>query len=95
MRGWLAAVARERSVRRQVTAYRELANLYSFFAAFHTALFDEPAADQFDLLRAAKIRLGTMDLKIAAIALLHGLTVATSNQRDLAPLCPTIDPRAP
>ena len=34
MRGWLAAVAKERSARRQVTAYRELANLFDFFAAF-------------------------------------------------------------
>ncbi|MFO1048218.1 MAG: PIN domain-containing protein [Geminicoccaceae bacterium] len=33
------------------------------------------------------------DAKIAAIALLHGLTLATSNQRDLAAMCPTIDPR--
>lgn len=34
------------------------------------------------------------DARIAAIALRHGLTVATSNIRDLAPLCPTVDPRA-
>ena len=46
MRGWLAAVAKERFARRQVTAYRELANLFDFFAAFALALFDEQAADQ-------------------------------------------------
>ncbi len=34
------------------------------------------------------------DAKIAAIALCHGLTVATSNIRHLGPLCPTLDPRA-
>ncbi|HET6469501.1 MAG TPA: PIN domain-containing protein [Geminicoccaceae bacterium] len=33
------------------------------------------------------------DAKIAAIALRHGLVVATSNTRHLAPLCPTLDPR--
>jgi predicted nucleic acid-binding protein len=33
------------------------------------------------------------DAKIAAIALRHGLVVATSNTRHLAALCPTIDPR--
>ncbi len=64
MRGWLAAVARERTARRQVTAYRELANLFDFFAAFSLAPFDEQAADQFDFLRSAKSRLGTMDLWI-------------------------------
>jgi predicted nucleic acid-binding protein len=33
------------------------------------------------------------DAKIAAIALAHGLTVATSNTRDFAPLVATVDPR--
>jgi predicted nucleic acid-binding protein len=33
------------------------------------------------------------DARIAAIALRHGLTVATSNTRHFARLCPTIDPR--
>src|SRR5436305_13763829 len=63
MRGWLAAIARERHARRQVTAYGELARLFDFFGAFTILPFDERAADQFDNLRAAKIRLGAMDLK--------------------------------
>jgi hypothetical protein len=29
---------------------------------------------------------------IAAIALVQGMTLATSNTRHLAPLCPTVDP---
>lgn len=33
------------------------------------------------------------DAKIAAIALRHGMTVATSNPKHLAPLVPTVDPR--
>src|SRR5206468_4023881 len=53
MRGWLVSVAKERSARRQVGPYRELANLFDFFAEFTIALFDEPAADRFDDLRAA------------------------------------------
>jgi predicted nucleic acid-binding protein len=32
--------------------------------------------------------------KIAAIAIAHGMSLATSNPRDFLPLCPTIDPRA-
>jgi tRNA(fMet)-specific endonuclease VapC len=82
MRGWLAAIAKERSARRQVTPYRELANLFDFFAAFFLALFDEQAADQFDLLQSAKIRLGTMDLKIAAIALVNQALLLSANRRD-------------
>ncbi len=61
--------------------------------------FDEPAAEIWGRLMGEGEATGQRptldDAKIAAIALLHGLTVATSNQRDLAPLCPTIDPRAP
>src|SRR4051794_38103831 len=57
MRGWLAAVARERQVDRQVLAYRELADLFQFFNRFHIALFDDFAANRFHQLRAEKIRI--------------------------------------
>ena len=44
--------------------------------------FDQAAEDQFQLLRSQKIRIGTQDLKIAAIALANNLIVVTRNQRD-------------
>src|SRR5437588_9794880 len=72
MRGWLAAIAKERQVRRQVTAYRDLALLFDYFLAFTVVPFDDAAADQFESLRAARLRLGAMDLKIAAVVLAHG-----------------------
>ena len=34
IRGWLAAIAKERLARRQVAAYRELSSLFEFFATF-------------------------------------------------------------
>ena len=82
MRGWLASVAKERLSHRQVPAYTELARLFEYFRLFHVALFDERAADQFDALRSAKIRLGTMDLKIAAIALVNDALLLSANRRD-------------
>jgi tRNA(fMet)-specific endonuclease VapC len=82
VRGWLAAIAKERQAHRQVFAYRELARLLEFFRGFTIALFDDQAADQFDDLRAAKIRLGTMDLKIAAIALVNRALLLSANRRD-------------
>jgi tRNA(fMet)-specific endonuclease VapC len=82
MRGWLAAIAKERQARRQVFAYGELARLFDYFRAFTILLFDEKAADQFDNLRAARIRLGTMDLKIAAIALVNRALLLSANRRD-------------
>src|SRR5438876_596757 len=80
MRGWLASVAKERLAKRQVFAYRELAQLFDYFRTFTIAHFDDAAADQFDALGAAKIRLGSMDLKIAAIALVNQALLLTANR---------------
>lgn len=82
MRGWMASIAKERLVRRQIAAYRELAELFGFFSGYHIALFDEKAADRYDALKSAKVRIGTMDLKTAAIALAHGALLLTANRRD-------------
>ena len=38
MRGWLAAIAKERLAQRQVPAYRELGSLFEFFATFRSHL---------------------------------------------------------
>lgn len=44
--------------------------------------FDQKASDTFDALRSQRIRIGTMDLRIASIALANGCTVLTRNTRD-------------
>lgn len=44
--------------------------------------FDAAAAAEFASLRARKVRIGTMDLRIAAIAVTRNLTVLTRNSRD-------------
>ena len=82
MRGWLAAIAKERGSRRQVAPYRELGQLIGFFAEFPLAPFDDNAADRFDGLRTQKLRLGTMDLNIAAIALTNEALRLSANRRD-------------
>jgi len=46
-------------------------------------LFDTRAAEEFDRLRSERIRIGTMDLKIAAIALVNDATLVSSNLKDL------------
>lgn len=82
MRGWLAAVAKERKTKRQVYAYRELGDMFRFFAKFEIVPFDDASADRYDQLVAAKVRIGTMDLKIAAIALSNNALLLTANKRD-------------
>jgi tRNA(fMet)-specific endonuclease VapC len=82
MRGWLAAIAKERTAMRQVVGYRELTRLVEFYQEFEIVPFDEAAAQQFDHLRSQSLRLGTMDLKIAAIALTQNAILLSANQRD-------------
>ena len=78
--GRLAAIAKERQARRQVYAYRKLGSIFQFSAAFTIAAFDTTAADQFDQF--SRIRIGTTDRKIAAIAIVNNALLLTANRRD-------------
>jgi tRNA(fMet)-specific endonuclease VapC len=82
MKGWLAVVNKEREVVRQVVGYRELARLFDFFSSYHLAPFDEAAANRFNELRQAKVRVGTSDLKIAAVTLTCNALLLTANRQD-------------
>jgi tRNA(fMet)-specific endonuclease VapC len=82
MRGWLAWMNRAQDVRRQVRAYQELLRLCDFFVRWYVVPFDEQAPSTFQDLRAQRIRIGTMDLKIAAIALVHDALLLSANLRD-------------
>jgi len=65
-----------------VAGYRELAALFEWFGSRTIAPFTLAAAEQFELLR--HVRVGTMDKKIAAIALTTGALLLTANRRDFA-----------
>lgn len=82
MRGWLAVIAKEKLTIRQVVGYRELAQLFEFYQEFEIIPFDQAAARRFDELRALRIRLGAMDLKIAATALVYDALLLSANRKD-------------
>jgi tRNA(fMet)-specific endonuclease VapC len=82
MRGWLAWINRADDVRRQVPAYQELLRLFDFFVRWDVVPFDEQAASEFQGLRVQHRRIGTMDLKIAAITLVHDALLLSANLRD-------------
>ncbi len=82
MRGWMAAIRRAREPRDQVNAYVKLRRLFQFFAVWRVLDFDQAAAQEFERLRTAKIRVGTMDLKVASIALARSATLLTRNRSD-------------
>jgi tRNA(fMet)-specific endonuclease VapC len=82
MRGWMAAIRRHTDPTRQVAAYQRLRQLLRFFATWHVIDWSLDAAAKFSELKAAKVRVGTMDLKIASIALANGATLLTRNVND-------------
>ena len=82
MRGWLAVVAQARTAPRQVEAYRKLRRFVDQFRRVNLLDYDVNAADKFEQLRAAKVRVGTKDLRIAAICLASDATLLTRNAKD-------------
>ena len=62
--------------------YALLNEILQGFSGAQILPFDARPAAVFDQLRAQRIRIATMDLRIASIALAQGLTVLTRNTRD-------------
>jgi len=82
LRGWLAVIHRLSDVRGQIPAYARLGQIVNVLSEWEIVPFDEQAADRFTTLRRQRIRIGTMDLKIASIALGNDARLVTANLRD-------------
>src|SRR2546430_523586 len=82
MRGWLAVIHREPKPSRQIRSYQQLRRLFDYYAEIEVLPWDEAAADEFERLRSERIRIPTMDLKIACIALVRDATLLSRNLRD-------------
>ena len=84
MRGWMAEIARMASVDRQMAAYARLNRTRDYYCSTPVVPFDEGALAQFQRLWLLRLRVGTMDLKIAATALADNATLLTRNTKDFA-----------
>ncbi len=82
MRGWLGYVNKNSSIELQIEAYRRLEGQLANYRKITVISFDERAGRLFQDLRARHRRLGAMDLKIAAIAIVNQATVLTRNTKD-------------
>jgi tRNA(fMet)-specific endonuclease VapC len=82
LRGWLAQIHRVRQPHEQIVPYVRLAKLIDFLCEWPIIHWNEPAADEFVRLRQQRIRIGTQDLKIAAIALANDAPLLSANLRD-------------
>ncbi len=81
-RGWLAQIGRQKDLEKQVAAYENFAQLLDFLGNWDIARFDARAANEFKRLRGQLRRVGTRDLKIAAIALANEALLLSANLRD-------------
>jgi tRNA(fMet)-specific endonuclease VapC len=82
IQGWNAYIARARNEESVAQVYLKLEGILMDFARAQVLPYSPVAADVFTELRRQRIRIGTMDLRIGAIAIASGMTVLTRNTVD-------------
>ncbi|MFO7902194.1 MAG: type II toxin-antitoxin system VapC family toxin [Pirellulaceae bacterium] len=80
--GWNAYIHRAKDQMGVVRGYMKLEKILINFSHAQVLPFDDAAAEIFDQLRSQRIRIGTMDLRIASIAMAVGMTVLSRNLVD-------------
>lgn len=82
MRGWLAYLAKCKNIEQQIVAYERLNKFLDNFREIAVLKFDEKSAKVFQQLKSSKIRIGSMDLKIASIAISQTAILVSRNLKD-------------
>ncbi len=85
IRGQFNAIRQAESRKSKINiraAYAYFQKSLNDIAAFNVAPYSDAAHEIFQTLRAAKIRIGTQDLRIASIALAHDAKLVSRNRRD-------------
>src|SRR4029450_9345151 len=81
-RDWVAAINRSKHIGEEVRSYAGLSRFVELLRGMTVIPIDVAAADEFVRLRSQKLRIGSMDLRIAAIALVKGALLLPANVRD-------------
>ena len=87
LRGWLGAVRQAEAGKGRISldlAYRQFERSVRGLAPFQLLSYTPAADTLFRQWRAAKVRIGTNDLRIAAICIDYGAKLVTRNARDYA-----------
>jgi tRNA(fMet)-specific endonuclease VapC len=82
--GWYTLTRRARRPVEIAQAYAHLADAVVRLARWRILLYTESAIARVAQLKALRLSVGLMDLRIAAIALEHGAIVVTRNRRDFS-----------
>jgi tRNA(fMet)-specific endonuclease VapC len=80
--GWYSQIRKAKGDEKLIRAYKALQQAVEFCARIRILPVDEQAMDRFREPRSRKPRVGTNDLRIAAVALVHGAILVTRNVRD-------------
>ncbi|MBM4254985.1 MAG: type II toxin-antitoxin system VapC family toxin [Deltaproteobacteria bacterium] len=80
--GWYTLLRRTRNVTEMAHVYDRLADTVAFLSSVRILSFTQPAITHYEQLHSLKLRMGTMDLRIAAITLAHNATLVTRNVQD-------------
>jgi tRNA(fMet)-specific endonuclease VapC len=81
MRGRLLQIRRARNMEQLTYAYWQFQDTFLDLTQIHILPFDHRAAIHLQNLRPLKIKIGTLDLRIAAITLANNGILITANQR--------------
>lgn len=83
-RGWFSHLAQAKNLESQIRAYQKLKRHLNIFCMMPIIDFDENAGIIFQKLQKSRLRIGTMDLKIAAITLSKDAVLLTRNFSDFS-----------
>jgi tRNA(fMet)-specific endonuclease VapC len=84
LRGRLGYLARPLTGSSRVRGYSLFIGTLQLVGSMPILAFDPACETKYQQLRAQVSRVGSQDLKIAAVALVHGLTLVTRNRRDFS-----------
>lgn len=82
MRGWLALIAKAKNSEQEIFAYERLHRSLEAYRNTTVLDYDEKSAEIYKNLKSQKIRIGTMDLKIASIAIFRKAILVSRNLKD-------------
>lgn len=82
MRGRLAALSQARTGFMRILQYRHLLESLDLLSQYLLVPYDQVSENHFQQLRSLRLKVGTQDLKIAAVALANNVVLLTRNRRD-------------
>ena len=82
VQGWQGFLHKARTAHQILLAYEGLQEILDDICALRILPFDQTAQTRFEELQGQRLHLGTLDLRIACVALVNGAVLISRNLRD-------------